>query len=239
MTKGDARVAGVLTGRAARYARPGAHSAIAKQLREGTVAIGRLGLEGDEQGDPRHHGGPEKAVHLYALGHYPAWQAELAGHPAALAVLAAPGAFGENLAVTGLDEATICIGDAWRFGSTLLEVSQARQPCWKLDDRFGVPGMARRVQQTGRTGWYCRVLEPGEIAATARPRLERRPHPGWPLARLVRLLFHNMLGPATLTEAAALPELAERARALFTRRLVTGAVEDWAPRLDGPRDAAP
>lgn len=239
MTGGEARVAAVLTGRAVPHARPGARSAIAKRPREGTVAIGRLGLDGDEQGDPRHHGGPEKAVHLYALDHYPAWQAELAGHRAARAVLAKGGAFGENLAVTGLDEATVCIGDAWRFGSALLEVSQARQPCWKLDDRFGVPGMARRLQQSGRTGWYCRVVEPGEVAAGARPRLERRPHPGWPLARLVRLLFHDMLDRAALDEAAALPELAERARGLFARRLSTGAVEDWAPRLDGPRDTAP
>lgn len=110
MTGGEARVAAVLTGRAVPHARPGARSAIAKQPREGTVAIGRLGLEGDEQGDPRHHGGPEKAVHLYALGHYPAWQAEL---PAA-AVLAAPGAFSENLAVTGLDEESVCVFPAAR-----------------------------------------------------------------------------------------------------------------------------
>ncbi|WP_137128442.1 MOSC domain-containing protein [Roseomonas sp. HF4] len=238
MTEGEARVAAVLTGRAVPHAWPSARSAVAKQPREGRLAVGRLGLEGDEQGDPRHHGGPEKAVHVYALGHYRAWLAELAGYRAALAVLTAPGAFGENLAVTGLDEATVCIGDAWRFGSALLEVSQARQPCWKLDDRFGVPGMARRVQQTGRTGWYCRVLEPGEVAADARPRLERRPHPGWPLTRLVGLLFHDMLDPAALAEAAALPELAERARDLFARRLATGAIEDWAPRLDGPRGAA-
>lgn len=239
MSQGSARVVSVLTGRAVPYARPGTRSAIAKRSQGDTVQVGPLGLDGDEQGDPRHHGGPEKAVHLYALDHYPAWRADLAGHAAALAVLAAPGAFGENLAVAGLDEATVCIGDAWRIGSALLEVSQARQPCWKLDDRFGVPRMARRVQETGRTGWYCRVLEPGEVAAGARPRLERRPHPGWPLARLVRLLFHDMLEPAALAGAAALPELAERARDLLARRLATGTIEDWAPRLDGPRDATP
>ena len=96
-----------------------------------------------------------------------------------------------------------------------------------------------RVQETGRTGWYCRVLEPGEVTAGALPRLERRPNPEWPLARVVRLLFHDMLDAAALARAAALPSLAERARALFARRLATGAVEDWGPRLDGPRDAAP
>jgi MOSC domain-containing protein YiiM len=238
VSQGDARVVNVLTGRAVPYARPGTRSAIAKRPQGGTVRAGPLGLDGDEQGDPRHHGGPEKAIHLYSLDHYPAWRADLAGHPAALAMLAAPGAFGENLAVAGLDESTVCIGDAWRIGSALLEVSQARQPCWKLDVRFGVPGMARRVQETGCTGWYCRVVEPGEIAAGALPRLERRPHPAWPLARLLRLLFHEMRDRAALAEAAALPELSERARALLARRLASGVVEEWAPRLDGPRDAA-
>lgn len=239
MSEAGLRVVSVLTGRAVPYARPGTRSAIAKRPQGGAVRAGRLGLDGDEQGDPRHHGGAEKAIHLYSLNHYPAWRAELAGHPAALAALAAPGAFGENLPVAGLDETTVCIGDAWRIGSALLEVSQARQPCWKLDERFSVPGMARRVQETGRTGWYCRVVEPGEIAAGTLPRLERRPHAAWPLARLLRLLFHDMLDRAALAEAAALPELSERARALLAQRRASGVVEDWAPRLGGPPDQAP
>nr|WP_246514100.1 MOSC domain-containing protein [Neoroseomonas soli] len=215
------------------YARPGARSAIAKHPRGGAVAVGLLGLDGDEQGDPRHHGGPEKAVHLYALDHYPVWRAALSGQPPALAVLAAPGAFGENLAVTGLDEETVCLGDAWRLGTAVLEVSQARQPCWKLDHRFGVPGMARLVQESGRTGWYCRVVVPGEIAADDVPRLERRPQPGWPLARLLRLLYRDTLDRSALAEAAALPELAEGWRRLLARRLERGDVEDWRARLDG------
>src|SRR5690606_21570785 len=113
--------------------------------RTDVVRIGPLGLEGDEQGDPRVHGGVDKAVHHYPFEHYAAWRAELGDLP----VLAAPGAFGENLCSTGLDEDSVCLADRYALGDAVLEVSQGRQPCWKLNDRFGVRDMARRVQDSG------------------------------------------------------------------------------------------
>src|SRR3546814_3138455 len=75
----------------------------------------------------------------------------------------------------------------FELGTALLEVSQGRQPCWKLNDRFGVPDMVRRVQSSGRTGWYYRVLRPGTARAGDPLRLDSRPHPDWPLRRLNRL----------------------------------------------------
>src|SRR5690606_5500797 len=129
------RIQAVLTGRAVAYTRPGSRSAIAKQLRAGRIHVGFDGLDGDEQGDTRFHGGPDKAVHLYAFEHYAQWIDEIGKRP----VLGAPGAFGENLSTLGLTEETLCFGDELRVGSALLQISQARQPCWKLNDRFGVP----------------------------------------------------------------------------------------------------
>lgn len=224
-----ARIEAVCTGPAVPYAR-GSRSAIHKQPVQGPVRAGGLGLEGDAQGDLRLHGGPDKAVHHYPLEHYAAWRAELGDH----ALLCGPGAFGENLQGQGLTEASVCLGDRWRAGEALLEVTQARQPCWKLDERFGLPGMARRVQQSRRTGWYYRVLEEGRLWAGAALVLEHRPHPQWSLARLLDLLYLPELDPVALQAASRLPLPASWLR-LMQRRIDTGVVEDWAPRLEGPR----
>jgi MOSC domain-containing protein YiiM len=223
------QVRAVLVGRAAPYTRPGSLSAIDKRPLPGAVAVHAEGLAGDEQGDRRVHGGPDKALHVYPWAHYPAWQAELG----ALPVLQAPGAFGENLSVDGLDELQVCLGDEWRIGSARFAVSQGRQPCWKLNDRFGVPDMARRVQDSGRSGWYLRVLQPGAVQAGDAIVLLARPHPDWPLARLAALIRERVCAPAALRELLALP-LPPSWRRLFERRLDQGQAEDWAPRLHGP-----
>ena len=226
---GAVRIDALLAGSARPYTRPGSMSAIDKHPLSDAVAIGELGLAGDEQGDPRVHGGPDKAIHHYAFDHYAAWRDELG----ALPLLRAPGAFGENVGTRGLDEASVCLGDRFRLGSALVEVSQGRQPCWKLDDRFGVPGMARRVQASGRTGWYYRVLEPGLARAGDLLRLVARPYPAWPLRRLNRLLFDRVLSPAALEPALRLP-LVPSWRKLLERRLQSGGVEDWGRRIEGP-----
>ncbi len=207
---------------------PGGQSAIAKQPVQGPVAVGTLGLQGDEQGNLRSHGGPEKAVHHYAYEHYAAWHAELGDLP----VLREPAAFGENLSSTGVTEADICWGDQLRIGSVLLEVSQSRQPCWKLNARFGQPGMARRVQDSGRTGWYYRVLEPGSLQAGDAIVLVERPWPQWPLTRVLQLLYHRMLDVQQLRELTRLP-LPERWKTFVEHRLSTGTVEDWGSRIQG------
>lgn len=228
-TASGVRIDTLLTGVAVPYTRPGSRSGIAKAPRTGTVRIGELGLEGDEQGDTRVHGGVDKAVHHYPFEHYAAWRAELGELP----VLDAPGAFGENLSSHGLGEAMVCIGDRYALGGAVLEVSQGRQPCWKLNDRFGVADMARRVQDSGRTGWYYRVLQPGDARAGDMLALLERPCPAWPLRRLMRLLAERVLDPVQLREALALP-LVPSWRTLLERRLESSAVEDWARRIDGP-----
>lgn len=221
-------IAALLVGRAVPFGKPGAVSAIGKRPVAGPVALGTRGLAGDEQGDRRLHGGPDKAVHHYALDHYAAWRRELRPAPA---VLAAAGAFGENLSTTGLTEAEVCVGDLYRAGTAMLQVSQGRQPCWKLNHRFGVADMARRVQTSGRTGWYYRVVEPGMVAEGDALALIDRPHPGWTLARILRALYVETLDRETLAGIAALDVLAPSWRALARRRLESGRVEDWTARL--------
>lgn len=221
-------VEAVLAGPAVAYTRPGTRSAIAKRIVP-EAQIGPMGLVGDAQGDTRIHGGPDKAVHHYALEHYAAWRDELGPR----AVLDAPGAFGENIASRGLTEEDLCLGDRLRIGSALLQVSQGRQPCWKLNDRFGVPDMALRLQRSLRTGWYYRVIEPGTVRAGDRIERVARAFAQGNLAWLMGLLYRRSLDAEALRRALELP-LVPSWRRLVESRLARGEVEDWGPRVDGP-----
>ena len=225
------QLACLLTGPARPFAR-GSLSAIAKQPRHTAVAVGPLGLAGDEQGDQRVHGGPDKALHCYSSAHYPFWRQALAGNITAQALLAQPGAFGENFHLDGLDEDNVCLGDQWQVGSARLEVSQGRQPCWKLNERFAAPGLALQVQSSLRAGWYLRVLVPGQVQVGAAVLLLARPHPDWSIARLLQLIASRDCNRATLRQLLALP-LPASWRQLFARRLEQGQAEDWSRRLEG------
>lgn len=226
----DLPIFAVLTGKAVPFGPPGRTSAIHKTPADGPRAVGSNGFLDDEQADRQVHGGPEKAIHHYPLDHHAVWRAELGGD---VPHLGNPGAFGENIATQGITEADVCLGDRLRAGTALLEVAQARQPCWKLNHRFGVPDMAKRVQTTARTGWYYRVIEDGAIGPGDRLTLLDRPCPAWPLARLLRVLYVDTLDREALAEMAALPALAQGWKTLAERRLARGAVEDWTGRLNG------
>lgn len=121
--------------------------------------IGKEGLTGDAQADRRVHGGPDKALHQYPVTHY----ARLAKAFPEAKDLLVPGSIGENLSVAGWDESTICIGDTFRLGDAVIQVSQPRSPCWKINHRFGVDGMAKLIDEEGITGWYFRVREEGSV----------------------------------------------------------------------------
>jgi MOSC domain-containing protein YiiM len=230
MAAAPVRIGAVLVGQPAPFGRPGQTSAIVKAPVSGPATVSAGGVEGDRQADLRVHGGPDKALNHYPFDHYATWRAELGGRDD---LLSAPGAFGENLSTTGLTEADVCIGDTWRAGTALLQVSQTRQPCWKLNQRFQLQDMAARVQQTGRTGWYWRVLEPGTVQAGDALTLTERAWPDWPLARLLRVFYVDVLDRDALRELATLPCVPASWRSRAEQRLARGEVEDWGPRLGG------
>jgi MOSC domain-containing protein YiiM len=222
------RLRAVLVGTARPFARAGVVSAIDKQCVDDPVVLSAQGLASDEQGDRSIHGGPDKAVHCYAWHHYAIWQRELP----ACHLFRAPGAFGENFSVEGLDETSVCLGDRWQVGTAIVEVSQGRQPCWKLNHRFATDDMAARVQATLRAGWYLRVLQPGVVVAGETMVLLARPHAAWSIARLLSIISQRDCDPAMLQDVLLLP-LTPSWRKLFARRFESGAVENWIPRLTG------
>lgn len=189
----------LMTGKAVAF-RGDEASAIAKDRVAGSRRVGFLGIDGDEQADLTVHGGVDKAIHHYPRDHYRWWADTLGGH----ALLDAPGAFGENISTEGLVEQEACIGDRFRLGSALVEISQGRQPCWKLGHRFGVASVPATVVKTRRSGWYYRVIEEGAVAAGERLDLIDRPLPDWSVERVFALL----IGGAGKTERSALRELA-------------------------------
>lgn len=229
------RVHRLLRGRVASLGPKGVESGIDKRPADGPIRLGLEGLEGDHVVDRRHHGGPEKALHHYAFDHYAYWRSTLVPTPP---VLDRPGAFGENLSTWGPDgsamtEETVCIGDIYRIGGALVQVSQGRQPCFKLNLRFGIGDMALRLQESGRTGWYYRVIETGDLQEGSPIELVERPRPAWPLSRAILLLYRRTLALDDLAELASLPELAASWRQLAARRVETRRVESWKERLHG------
>lgn len=179
----------------------------------GPLHFGDLGVAGDEQADHENHGGLDKAVLAYSANHYDYWRETLSLPDMGY------GAFGENLTIDGSEESTVCIGDRWQAGEVLLEVSQPRQPCWKLGRRWQIVDLPKQVIQNGRSGWYFRVLQEGELAAGEPIELVSRPRPNWTVARASRLLYHEPDNVAGLKQLADVPELSRSWREEILERL--------------------
>ncbi|MBV9547846.1 MAG: MOSC domain-containing protein [Chloroflexi bacterium] len=169
----------------------------------GPVWLGLTNLRGDGQADRKNHGGRDKAVLGYAASHYPDWRAELEMPELAY------GAFGENFTITFLDEGNVCLGDVYALGAARLEVSQPRQPCQNITRRWRRPGLMERVRDSGRHGWYLRVLVEGEVEAGQPFELLERPCPEWSIARVFKAMrrrSQDRQEAARLARVAALSE---------------------------------
>ena len=173
-----------------------------KEPVEGPVWLGRTNLAGDGQADRKNHGGPDKAVLAYSADHYPLWRAEL-NRPDL-----PHGAFAENFTIAGLTEENVCIGDVYAIGGAQVQVSQPRQPCWKIARRWRIKDLTAQVRETGRTGWYLRVLVEGYVEAGQPVELLERTFPQWTVARASQVMNHRHEDPAAAAELAACPSLA-------------------------------
>jgi MOSC domain-containing protein YiiM len=178
-------------------------TAFFKKPVDGPVQATWLGLVGDSQADVRHHGGRDKAVLAYSEDHFADWRKD-----PDLAAMSG-GAFGENFTIRGLTEDAVCIGDTWRIGDVLVEVTQPRQPCWKLGRRWRKPELVKQVVKNGRTGWYLRVLEEGVVEAGMSVALEQRRHPEWTITAANQVMYVRSTPPDRIRELIALPELSQ------------------------------
>ena len=130
-----------------------------KQKVDGAVDVTKLSIVGDSVADTIHHGGVDKAIFVNSIFNYQSWKKFLDKDELPAAAL------GENLTVEGIDESTVCIGDIYQIGGVKVEVSQPRQPCWKISRRWEHNDFMKEIYNSGRTGWYFRVLEEGSFKA--------------------------------------------------------------------------
>jgi len=191
-------------------------TSIFKSPVEGRVAVRRHNIEGDRQSDLTVHGGPNKAVYCYPAEHYDYWKERLPDHD-----LSVYGAFGENLTTSGILEDDVWIGDRFRAGSAVLQVTQPRMPCFKLGIRFNLATMVKLFWQSGRSGFYFSIVEEGSLAAgDAIERVARGPEE-ITVADVVRLYRGDEKSPELLDRALRAPisgswkeEIRDRSRRL-------------------------
>lgn len=203
MTK-QARLLAAFTGPIAPLGPNGVPSAFVKRRVRQQVLVRKLGLQDDAQADRAVHGGPDKAVYAYPSENYPLWREDFPEHSSIWDL----GSVGENLALAGLDESEVHIGDIFRFESVVLQVTQPRKPCFKLALRFNEdPRIGIRMVREGRTGWYFRVLQEGLLSEGQSLTLLERPHADWSIKRVNTAAYDKSATKDLLREIAALPEL--------------------------------
>jgi MOSC domain-containing protein YiiM len=167
---------------------------IFKEPVRGAVWVGKMGLAGDGQADLTVHRGIDKAVCSYCGDHY------------------------ENFTIAGLAEPDVCIGDVWVGGDVVLQVSQPRQPCWKLARKWGIKEFADRVITSGRTGWYFRVLTEGSISCGIALTLRERSSPEWTISAANRVMHGRPFDREGSARLAAVPTLSASWKATLSRR---------------------
>jgi len=180
------KIIGLYTGKLTQIGDNRSLTGIYKQSVE-QVSVDELGIIGDIQADKRFHGGPEKALHQYALSSY---EKIIKRYPL-LHKKAKPGMIGENLSATDMNEHNVCIGDIYKVGSAILQVSSPRIPCWKIDAKFKQPDLNQFISQHRLNGWYYRVLKAGDIKLNDDFLLQQRPNTNVTVDTMLRVIHGN------------------------------------------------
>lgn len=189
------------------------------------VFLSSVNFTGDGQGDLVHHGGVHKAVCVYPFEHYSYWERTLER-------TLSPSAFGENLTVAGMTEEDVCIGDSFQLGEAIVQVSQPRQPCFKLGLVYGRKDMPLLVQDTGYTGFYFRVLQEGMVSPTDTLTVLARREQAITVAEANRLMHHDKQDLEGVRRLLEVDELSPSWRKTFEKRL-EGKDVDTSERISG------
>ncbi len=211
---------------------PGSHqdwtTGFFKKSTAESIWLGVLNLAGDGQADLINHGGLDKAVNVYPHEHYSYWKQTIGS------ISLPMGGFGENFTTQGVLEQHVCIGDIFQLGEAIVQISQPRQPCWKLARYWRIRDLALQVQETGRTGWYFRVLKEGHVQAGKNLVLRERPHPRWSVSTANQVMHYLVTDRQVAQNLADCEALSSRWREKLRQRALTGAPENTASRLNGP-----
>ncbi len=175
-------------------------TAIDKKPVAEAVELAEAGLVGDHQAHAQVHGGNDRALCVYAVEHFEYWSERLGSE-------IGPGAFGENLSTRGLLDSEVCIGDRYRVGQALLQVTEPRKPCWIIAHKHNQPEIVAWILETGYSGFFFRVLEAAPIQVRAEIELIERPHPDVTVDRAMRLVVSGKPTPDELERMANIPEL--------------------------------
>ena len=219
-------LAGVYRGQIAQ--RYGMTTAIDKTPVAGPVQLSLTGLTGDECADQRHHGGTERALHHYPAEHYAYWRE----HYGSNHDWQAPG-MGENLSSTGMSEHSVFLGDRYQWGDAIIEVSQPRSPCYKLNQRWGIKNFAHTMQTISRCGWLYRVIQTGLVSPQQPLTLIERPANAMSLQQVCDIFFGDPLNTTQLQKLAQQSRLSASWMGKVQQRLATNEVENWNFRLLG------
>jgi MOSC domain-containing protein YiiM len=205
-------------------------SAIFKEPVIGAVWVGKTGLTGDGQADTENHGGQEKAIFAYSYENYLYWQTELKNDAITI------GGMGENFTMENITEESISIGDTFQIGDAVVQVAQPRQPCWKPARRFRVKTLALLLQNTGRTGWYFRVLKEGSVEEGQTFTLIERPYPQWTIQTCNQILHGKTPDFAKMIELSQCELLAPGMRKTLEKRAEKQQIPDIRDRVYGPNE---
>ncbi len=189
------------------YRHPFWTSGIIKETAPEPVRVTSGGIAGDAQADLENHGGPDNVVLAYDGGHYPAWRERLGIGDLSY------GAFGENFTVRGFSDDSVCIADVWEVGGeagVILQVTQPRQPCFKLARRLLQPHIVKMVHENGWGGWYLRVLREGMARPGMGVRMIERRQPGWTVIKALEAMYGRARDRERAGALAAVPELSVR-----------------------------
>ena len=228
----SARINGVYIGKVEDCWEGRPPSAIGKVPIDTSCKIDEFGFTEDAQADLENHGGHDKAIHHYPTDHYESWIRD-----GEIPKGTTPAAFGENISTFGLTEETLCIGDILKLGSATVQISQGRQPCWKVSEHTGNKRMAYLFQKTQRTGWYYRILEPGVAGVGDTVTLVERSQTNWTVARVTAARLTRRISQTDAAILASMPELADGWRAAFEKIASGDRKEDTGLRLTGSTSA--
>lgn len=202
-------------------------TAMFKTKREDKVWLSKTGISGDEVANELLYGGLDKALFCYPIKHYADWQDKYERDDMVI------GTMGENFAVLEMDEFSVCIGDIYEVGDAIIQVSQPRKPTWQEARRFHILDLALDMQRTGRTGWYYRVLEEGNIWGDIPVNLLERPYPQWSVQAANEIMYQYKQELRLADDLAACGALSQNWVRHLRKRLL-GQEPRMEKRIYGP-----